>query len=120
MPNGAYGRMVPRIAMAVAQYRAEHGEWPTHASHSLIGILIDPPGPGSDPDDFVEFRPDLAAAVRARLIVERDSSSQYDLRGPSGGSRGYGLVPAFTPEFYEAYRWLYGEDHPSKRDATST
>lgn len=111
MPNGTYGRLVPRLALAVAQYRGQFGEWPTHASGSWIAILLHRPGEGADPNDVVEFSPELAAAIQRRLQCDAtDRTHGILLTGPSGRSEGFGLIARDTAQSVEAYRWLYGRD----------
>jgi hypothetical protein len=108
MPNGLYGRAIPRLALAVAEYKVRFGEWPTHAHGPGVMAIVREPGLASDPDDHAEFRPELAERVRSRLICD-DQGYGIEVSGPSGRCR-YGLVHRDRVEVFEAYRWLYGED----------
>jgi hypothetical protein len=108
MVNGVYGRAQPRLALAVAEYKTRFGEWPTHAHGSGVMAIVQPPRKSSDPDDHVEFRPDLAAKVLSRLHCEHDDT-WIEVSGPAGRC-GYGLVSRDDPVSAEAYRWLYGAD----------
>jgi hypothetical protein len=108
MVNGVYGRAQPRLALAVAEYKTRFGEWLTHAHGSGVMAIVRPPGESSDPDDHVEFQPDLAARVPARLHCEDDGSG-LEVSGPAGRC-GHGLVSRDDPVSAEAYRWLYGAD----------
>lgn len=118
MPNGTYGRAVPRLALAVATYRARWGEWPTHAHGHGVMVVITHPGPGADPEDRDEFRADLAVAVRSRLACD-DEGEWISVEGPASrqagaGPVGYGdgeLGPG-DPRFREAFQWLFGHDYP--------
>jgi hypothetical protein len=114
MPNGTYGRAVPRLALAVAEYRARFGEWPTHAHGSGVMAIVEPPNERSDPDDHVEYRPDIAATVLSKLRCDGDGS-WIEVSGPAGRC-GYGLVHRDNPAVAEAYRWLYGENPWWARD----
>lgn len=112
MPNGTYGRLVPRLALAVAQYRVRFGEWPTHASGSWLQILLYEPREGADRDDFVEFSPERAEAIQRRLHCDATADLEHGivLTGPSGRSEEFGLVARDTPAAVDAYRWLYSHD----------
>lgn len=111
MPNGMYGRAVPRLALAVAEYRSRYGDWPTHAHGSGVMAILDEPGPLSEPDHHREFRADFAQRVAQRLVCDRDGG-WIVVSGPAGAC-GYGAGPDIkSTEFREAYRWLYGEDWP--------
>ena len=112
MPNGAYGRFVPRFALAVADYRALFGEWPTHARGRMIHVLICPPGRDSDWDDHHEYSPELADRLKATILCNPDDSGPLvELSGPRGKSEGYGeSVEWGSPEAREAFFWLYGRE----------
>lgn len=113
MPNGAYGRFIPRLAMAVADYVSKFGEWPTYARGTMMATLLLEPGEGSDPHDVTEFSPELAERIRSRMTCETDVRTELiELRGPLGRSKGYGNTPWDAPTTADAYRWLYGEDPP--------
>ncbi len=108
MPNGAYGRAVPRLALAVAEYVKRFGEWPTNAHGSGVMLIVEVP---EDPDDYEhqsEFRPELAKRVLSRLVCDNDGE-WIDVSGPAGRCS-YGLVERDEPLVTEAYRWLYDED----------
>jgi hypothetical protein len=108
MPNGRYGRAVPRLALAVAEYRAKFGEWPTHAHGQGVMVIVTEPGPESLPDDRHEYRPELAERVRSRLVCDAEGA-WIEVSGQAGRCV-YGQGPAGqSPEFREAYEWLYGE-----------
>jgi len=107
MPNGTYGRAVPRLALAVAEYRARFGAWPTHAHGSGVLAIVQPTDGRSHADDIVEHRAKLADKVRSRLICD-GSGGWIEVSGPAGRCA-YGLVEHNSPEVTDAYRWLYGE-----------
>jgi hypothetical protein len=107
MPNGRYGRYVPRLAGPVAEYRAPFGEWPTDAHGPGVMVIIEEPGEGSDPSDFYEYSPEIAQRVRSRLICHAEGRL-IEVSGPAGRC-GFGLVGSDRPEFWGAYKWLYGE-----------
>ncbi len=108
MPNGTYGRAVPRLALAVAEYRAKFGEWPTHAHGPGVMVIVNEPGPESSSDDLHEYRPAFAGRVRSRLICDGEGA-WIEVSGRAGRCA-YGEGPAaHSPEFQEAYQWLYGE-----------
>jgi hypothetical protein len=108
MPNGTHGRAVPRLALAVAEYRQRFGMWPTYAAGAGVMSIVEPPGTNSDPDDHHEFSPVRAKAVLSRLACSR-AGGWIELSGPEGRC-GYGLVHRDHPLVLESYRWLYGED----------
>lgn len=107
MVNGVYGRAVPRLAGAVAEYRARFGEWPTHAYGSGVMAIVRPPRALSDPDDHVEFQSEIAARVLSKLQCE-DDHTWIEVSGPAGRCS-YGLVDRDDPLSIEAYQWLYGK-----------
>lgn len=72
-------------------------------------IIVEPPGQRSDPDDHVEYRPEIADRVRSRLACEDDPHCTIEVSGRRGRC-GYGLVERDDPRTLEAYRWLYDED----------
>ena len=82
MPNGRYGRAVPRLALAVAEYRHRFGEWPTHGHGGGVMAIVREPDETSDADDFKEYRPELADRVRLRLICD-DEGGWINVSGPA-------------------------------------
>jgi hypothetical protein len=113
VPNGEYGRFVPRLALAVAEYRARHGEWPTAAKgYGVEKLLVvaetDDPEEGLRPGDPAAQQ--RAAGIRRRLSYQGDDG--FIEVGGRDGWNSYGGPDARatvgTPEFEEALEWLYG------------
>ncbi len=63
MPNVAYGRAVPRLALAVAEYVQRFGEWPTNAHGLGVMTVVEVPEDPADYEHQSEFRPELAERV---------------------------------------------------------
>ncbi len=108
MPNGVYGRAVPRLALAVAEYVRRFNEWPTRAHGVGVMAIVQAPDDPDDHEHQSEFRPELAKRVLSRLDCDGDGG-WIDVSGPAGQCS-YGLVDRDDPLVTEAYRWLYDED----------
>ncbi len=73
-----------------------------------VMVIVNEPGPESSSDDLHEYRPAFAGRVRSRLICDGEGA-WIEVSGRAGRCA-YGEGPAaHSPEFQEAYQWLYGE-----------
>lgn len=109
MPNGTYGRAVPRLALAVAEYRHRFGAWPTHAHGSGVMAIVREPDDHSDADDHIEYSSERASRVLSRLTCDGDGA-WIEVSGPEGRcSYGSG-----SPDHLKklSYVWLYEMHSP--------